>query len=115
MKRCARIAALVLVLAGMTSSLATQLPLVRDSRGESGGCHEHGSKAPTAPVPADHACCVAGHHSAILRPMCAAPPALRDTCEVRSIAPPIAEIALALIPAKAVAIYLPDGIAPLRI
>jgi hypothetical protein len=115
MRSCARIAALVLVLVGMTSSLAAQLPFVRDPARESPGCHEHGSKPPAPPLPADHACCVAGHHSAILRPMCAAPTAWRNACEIQSISPSLAEIAIVPFPARIAVASLPPGTSPLRI
>jgi len=74
MKGCARIVALVLVLAGMTSSLAAQLSSAQGPHEKPAGCHQHGNKVPER-VPADYRCCVAGHGSAIVRPSCASPPA----------------------------------------
>jgi len=68
MKHCARIALIVLVIAGMTSSLAAQLNAASSPHEKPARCHEHGNKSPERPP--DYKCCVAGHEAAILRPVC---------------------------------------------
>ncbi|HZS99859.1 MAG TPA: hypothetical protein VFA40_23940 [Terriglobales bacterium] len=66
MKHCPRIAAIVLVIAGMTSALVAQLSPTSNPHAKSAGCHEHGKKSPSR-QPADYKCCVAGHEAALLR------------------------------------------------
>jgi hypothetical protein len=66
MKHCARIAAVVLIIAGMTSALAAQVSSASSPQEKPAGCHQHGKKSP-ARQPADYKCCVAGHDAALLR------------------------------------------------
>jgi hypothetical protein len=73
MKRCVRIAAVILVVVGMASALAAQLSSPSSPHEKPAGCHEHGKTSPVRP-PADYKCCVAGHHAALLRSAATASP-----------------------------------------
>jgi hypothetical protein len=72
MRRLYSILVLLLLAGSAMSSLAMQAaPGIHDERPS--GCHEHGKKAP-AHQPADYACCVAGHSSALVRASCVPQP-----------------------------------------
>src|SRR6266404_2715210 len=73
MKGWVRVVALVLGMAGMTSSLAAQLTSAQSPHEKPAGCHQHGNKLPDR-APTDYKCCVAGHASAIVRPSCVSQP-----------------------------------------
>jgi hypothetical protein len=66
MKRCARVAAVVLIIIGMTSALAAQVSSTSSPHEQPAGCHHHEKKSPVR-QPADYKCCVAGHDAALLR------------------------------------------------
>jgi len=85
MKRCSRILAFVLGMAGMTTVLAAQGFSAPSPDKVSAGCHEHERNAPRQ-TPPDHACCVTGPESAILRSSCAPQPALQGTLIVAWVA-----------------------------
>jgi hypothetical protein len=99
MKHCARIAVIVLVIAGMTSAVAAQLSTRSDLHQQPPGCHEHGKKSPTH-NPADYRCCVAGHDAVLLRSTAtphtasqignAIPSAVRFVTEIIGLSPSIA-------------------------
>jgi hypothetical protein len=114
MKSCAIVVGVIFVLAGMTSSLAGQLALAPRLNPTPAGCHNHGNKAPT-PAPADHACCVAEHESAILRASLAPPPTWQDTFEARLPALSCAAIAINNLPSKMVLSIVPHDLTPLRV
>ena len=68
MKHCVRVALIVFVIAGMTSSLAAQLNSASSAHEKPTGCHERNPRSPGRGP--DYKCCVAGHEAAILRPAC---------------------------------------------
>ena len=72
MKRCARIAAVIMVVVGMTSALGAQLSFASSAHEKPAGCHQHG-KTPVR-QPADYKCCVIGHQTALLRSAATSPP-----------------------------------------
>ena len=68
MRRLYSILVLILLAGSAVSSVAMQAtPGIHDEKPS--GCHEHGKKAP-AHQPADYACCVAGHSSALPQASC---------------------------------------------
>ena len=66
MKLCARIAAVVLVIVGMTSALTAQLSFASNPHEKPAGCHQHGKQSPV-PQRTDYKCCIAGHEAALPR------------------------------------------------
>ena len=82
MKRCAKVAALVLIIVGMTSALAAQLHSTSSPDEQPAGCHQHEKKSPVR-RPADYKCCVVGHDAALLR-SAAVPP---SACQVDNAIP----------------------------
>jgi len=76
MKHCARIAAIVLVIGGMTSALAAQLSSTASPHEQPAGCHQHEKRSPVR-QPADYKCCVAGHDAALLRSAATSHPVLQ--------------------------------------
>lgn len=82
MKRCAKVAALVLIIVGMTSALAAQLHSTSSPHEQPAGCHQHEKKSPVR-RPADYKCCVVGHDAALLR-SAAVPP---SACQVDNAIP----------------------------
>jgi hypothetical protein len=114
MKPCAKIVALILVMAGMTSALAAQIALTQSSPQQPAGCHGHGNKVPVR-LPEDHACCVAGHESAILRASFAATAAWQSTFAELFVAPTRAEVATCIPISRLASWTIPPGISPLRV
>jgi hypothetical protein len=114
MKGCVRIVALILVLAGMTSSLAAQLSSAQGPHEKPAGCHQHGNKLPER-EPADYKCCVAGHGSAIVRPSGVSQPALQGTFVLPFAALFPAEIWTGYIAGESAPFVTAPGLAPLRI
>lgn len=77
MRRFRHILSLLLLTTGTINALAAQTstaPGVHDE--QPAGCHDHGKKVPVRP-PANYACCVAGHGSAIVQASCLPQPSLQ--------------------------------------
>ena len=90
MKHCFSVAAVLLVIAGMTSALAAQLSSTPNPHEKPAGCHQHGKKSPVR-QPADYKCCVAGHDAALLRPAGTAHPVLHISSVIQLGVPPVSE------------------------
>ena len=65
MTRSWKMAGLLLLLTGMLGSLTAQAILTLSVHEATAGCHGHGRKPPLH-APSSTACCIAGHHSAIV-------------------------------------------------
>jgi hypothetical protein len=66
MKLCARIAAVVFIIVGMTSALTAQLSFASTPHEKPAGCHQRGKQSPV-PERSDYKCCIAGHQTALPR------------------------------------------------
>jgi hypothetical protein len=114
MKGWIRVVALVLGMAGMTSSLAAQVSSAQSPHEKPAGCHQHGNKLPER-VPTDYRCCVAGHASAMVRPSCVSQPEWQRTFVLPFATPLPAEFWTGLIPEEPIPLTTTSSFAPLRI
>lgn len=78
MRSFRNIVSCLLLTTGVIGSLAarTSSALAVHAEQPAAGCHDHGKKAPVRP-PANYACCVAGHGSAIPQASCMPQPLLQ--------------------------------------